>query len=241
MKKFILTTCSLLFLTACSNEVKQESTEKVETNEEVTETVEVTEADTLGTEQQSTPTETDTAENETTETSQVEIEEKNVSSAEDNNGTATNEIILNDIKEDEIFTYYSEAAKNIDISETTVVEEDNIPTFKVDEAGDALYLPVYEENSDLFAESLTEVALKELEEKEIVSYVEEPITAGTLVVVEMDALQQAYPAISYSLKYEGTEYPIMLVEEDPSLGLILIENSQSSLENIANSFIIVMK
>lgn len=235
-KQIVIAMTSMLLLVGCSNEVEQEASEPVKTTEQnISNDVE---------ENKSTTSDTNSTNEESVASEEETSKKTGGNISESSEITINNDVIMDDIEKEDIFTYYNSIAperKEPSNSIETVAKEESALTFEVDSDGGSIYLPTYEDNEKIFEESSYTVKLSELEEKGIASYVEEPITSGVLVVLEMSLLEEQYPAISYSLKDGDNEYSLMLVEEDPSLGLILIENSQISLENISNSFIMIMK
>lgn len=231
-KSLLLMVVTATFLSACSEEVESDVEEKIGDS-----TIEV-------------PTE-----------EAVEDETAEMQPSKDNTE------VLNQVSDDEKVEEpaVSETSESITAMEpiTAVVEQqsdyyaiyntgttDGASTLEVrlNEAGDTLTynqleqgvieLPKVIENEEVLNEEIKTVALQDLIDKEIVTIMEEPVTKGYLLTLDMGKMKSNYEAISYSFLYKDTEYGIMVSDKKENTGLILLVNSEGMLEDIRKNGII---
>ncbi|MEE1133035.1 MAG: hypothetical protein UHX00_15565 [Caryophanon sp.] len=167
----------------------------------------------------------------------IVVEEKKEELMEESSETAST--LSDNIKEDSLYESYiaqKEISSNLEaVSE--VKSKENIIFNLIDE--ETIELPVYEENKTVFSSNLKEVSFQELMESEIIELVEDPIVQGYLIGVDLVKLGELYEGESYSVLYQNIEYPLMLSEVYPTIGLTEIGNV--SKEDLNKATVLIMK
>lgn len=231
-KTFLLAIATSIVLVGCSEEVVSDNEETVKkvTSSEVIENEPTTNSTSGENEQQSLAIEDVTSPDEG-ETTVIEEESNKTSSSVKNVVKAVEEQV-------DFYTIYSSGEAGNDSSLEIKLDESNEKLTYKQLDDDVIELPKVKGNETVLENRVEEVAVAELREKEVISFMEEPVTKGNLIVVDIGKLKTNYVAISYSFLYNGKEYGMMVSDKKEEIGLFLIENSEGMLEDIQKNGII---
>lgn len=230
MKRIASLMLGLMVFTGCSDEVVLEENKAISL--EKSDAQEVSQQNDASDEVKSEGTDTDIENVEKVEVS----EEKKENSANDDL-KETDEIkeyktsVQGEIIDEGMYTHYLESSSEKNGS--FIVLE------KLDET--RIELPTLQENKHIFDENMDIVKIKlaELEKENVLQYVEEPISSGYLIALNLPKMQGKYKAISYSLVYNDKEYGFVVSERNSDFGLTVVE--EVTIENLAEATLIIMK
>lgn len=144
--------------------------------------------------------------------------------------------VQEEIVKEGLYTHYLEVAEpnNSAPENTKEIVVNRVDDIRVE-------LPTLEENSHIFnSETDVEtVKLSELESDNVLQYVEEPVSNGYLIALNLPLIQEKFKAISYSLMYNNNEYAFTVSERNSDFGLTVVE--EVSLEQLSEATLIIMK
>lgn len=227
-KKLFLMTLSIFLLVGCSEELEQSVNEEVARNS--TESVNnQQDEETITAEESAEVTESDIQ----TSTSSV------VTGSNENQGSLENKVEKSneessghtDEKKDYYNFYVTNAIeKSTASSEQDTSEDEQFVYEQMTE--DIIQMPILSDNEKVFENQVETISLSDLEEIDVVTYVEEPLTKGYLIDFNLLVLNNHYAATSYSFKYKDVEYGIMVSEDTPESGFVFIRDVEGLLEDI---------
>lgn len=153
------------------------------------------------------------------------------------------EVVDNSQEEAEIenyYEYYHNKDLKVQSTDTTVTENGSkeIVAQRINER--IIELPTLENNKDVIENAIEKVSIEDLNEKGIMEYMEEPVSKGLLITVDLAAIQKLFPAKSYSLLYEDEEYGVIVSNSNENRGIILIRDSELSKEDIQQNAVIYL-
>lgn len=144
--------------------------------------------------------------------------------------------VQEEIVKEGLYMHYLEVAEssNNASEETKEIVANRVDDIRVD-------LPTLQENSHIFNSDtdVEKVKLSELEKDNVLQYVEEPISNGYLIALNLPLIQKKFEAISYSLMYNGNEYAFTVSERNRDFGLTVVEDV--SIEQLPEATLVIMK
>lgn len=227
MRRILIMPLLLVGLYGCSEEVvNEESNDPIERDtQQQSETVEGTDLATLEEQKENQQP----IQSQETKEDKGEVENNNNNNVSNDTEVTETKVDSTDILEEGLYTYYEGMSNDSN--------EENLEFKELDEA--TIELPTYENNEEVFKDRLTVVKVNELEQ-DVVLFFEEPISGGFLGIIDLEKLSEEYVGVSYSIRYNGIEYPVMVGDHDPTEGLAVVENVED-VEYLQEAEILVME
>lgn len=246
MRKIASLALGLAVLVGCSDEIAIEQKELTATSNQAEEES-VVQDDNNVSEESIVSEENNVVKEDNIVSEDDSVEDQNSSKEKNNIATnidieSTDEIIeykatvQEEIVKEGLYTHYLEVAEssNNASEETKEIVANRVDDIRVD-------LPTLKENSHIFNSDadVERVKLSELEKDNVLQYVEEPISNGYLIALNLPLIQKKFEAISYSLMYNENEYAFTVSERNSDFGLTVVEDV--SIEQLSEATLVIMK